>query len=201
MRISILSLLLCGCASISRTVPPTDEYEYRDSSGKAYHYTLSEGVISGVSSLVATTGDTLESLRWKFETAVLPKEGWKSVQYFRTDTLFAANPIRESEEGCKLSKDNEVRSPKDTRAVMARDWPQMGSVYRKYLKTHWFGGQIIIRFAIRPDGQIENMYLTGNTSGDHDFALAILGMAEKWKFKEIRSGCLQRISQTFDFRP
>src|SRR4051812_43832094 len=83
--------------------------------------------------------------------------------------------------------ENRQRTTESILKVLRKNTPDLRHTYNKYLKTHWFGGKVTFQFVIRPNGKIKFIYLLGNTSGDHDFALSLLEAVNQWSFEETQS--------------
>lgn len=200
-KIWILASILCSCAGFFNTIPDREEYEYKDIDSSSYRLELINGDINGVSRVIGKQGDTLEVIGWTRRDSVQRKPYWKAVPYFQKDTLFLSDHLKRETDGCNRDSRTQKRKIEDYISVVDRSDKQLAETYFRFSRIHRFGGAVEVQISVLPSGRIGRIYLVRNTSGDHDFALALLKIINALEFSPIESGCRETIIIPRNFRP
>ncbi len=187
-----LFLLLTGCAGFLNKIPERDVYRYTDLYQHQYNITLAYGEISDTSWVLDSSGKEIEVLKWKYH-----EKGVLSI-----DTIVGRNEGLKDSNSCDTNKNKSCRrSTESILKVIRKETPKLKGVYNKYLYGTSFGGKVTVQFKIDPEGNVRYLYIKGNTTGVHDFALDVLKKINTWKFEKVEGQSLDVVTVPFTFSP
>ena len=82
-----------------------------------------------------------------------------------------------------------LRSASDIMAIVRARTPGLRHIYNQHLKRYTgLSGKISVRFVILPSGDLVSCELIDNSTGNAEFAQAILEAIGRWHFSAVRSG-------------
>lgn len=184
--------VMAGCAEIFRTVPETETYAYSDLYAHEYRITLRKGKISDTSWLLDTAGQQLEVLKWNRSHS--GKDSIDTLVVFRNDGGKVDNCKPGPGIICQRSTESILK-------VIRKATPGLKHTYNSFLRSYRFGGTLTLQFKINPAGEIRVLYLLGNTTGQHDFGIAIMKIVNTWKFEKVDAASFDVVTVPFTFTP
>jgi hypothetical protein len=103
-------------------------------------------------------------------------------------------------DSCKVLPESTcIRPTGETLRVLRKLTPGLRATYNRHLRDGDFGGRISVMMKIGPAGKIEYLYLIGNTTGRHRFALEILRHLNAWTFSPNDNDMFELVTVPFDF--
>lgn len=83
--------------------------------------------------------------------------------------------------------------------VLRKKTPLLKQVYDSHLQYERFGGKVVLRFAIRPDGRIAYLLPIEDTTKLPRFVRDILNRVQDWKFAPVEDENLDIVTVPFTF--
>jgi hypothetical protein len=100
---------------------------------------------------------------------------------------------------------NAVRAvpyPRTTESILKtirRHTPDLRHTYNAHLANSRFGGKVTLRFRIRPDGSLDYVLPTGDTTGKPRFVRDVITRIQDWRFQAIDRTSMDIVTVPFTF--